>query len=193
MAMYKYISELWRQPKENLGDLWKQRLIQWRKEGSVIRVDRPTRLDRARSIGYKAKKGFVIARVKVDRGGRRRPKMIAGRRSKTQRRTKILGKNYQWVAEERAQRSFKNLEVLNSYQVAKDGMHYWFEIVLVDPCAPEIKADPRMKWITLPQHHNRVLRGITSAGRKSRGLRGKGKGHEKNRPSLGAHGKRGKC
>lgn len=193
MGMYKYIGELWRQPKANMGELWRQRLVQWRREEAVIRIDKPTRLDRARAVGYKAKKGFVMARVRVERGGRRRPKMIAGRRTKTQRRRKILGKNYQWVAEERTQRTFKNLEVLNSYQLAKDGRYYWFEVVLVDPQSPEIKADERMNWITQPQHRNRVLRGLTSAARKSRGLRGKGKGHEKNRPSLAAHGKRGKC
>ena len=192
MGMYKHISKLWKQPKEGLGDLWKEHLIKWRREGTVIRVEKPTRLDRARSVGYKAKKGYVVARVKVIRGGRQRPKLKTGRRSKTQRRQKIVGKNYQWIAEEKAQKSFKNLEVLNSYPLAKDGRHYWFEVVLVDPSAPEIKADKKINWITQPTHKNRVLRGKTSAARKSRGLRGKGKGHEKNRPSLRAHNKRGK-
>ncbi len=193
MAMYKYIAKLWKRPKTDLGDLWKEHLMKWRREGAVIRIERPTRLDRARSVGYKAKKGFVMARVKLTRGGRQRPRIKKGRRTKTQRRKKIVGKSYQWVAEERAQKAFKNLEVLNSYPLAKDGKFYWFEVVLVDPSAPEIKADKNMKWITQPQHNNRVLRGKTSEARKSRGLRGKGKGHEKNRPSLRAHGNRGKC
>lgn len=192
MGMYKYVSKIWTKPKENLGELWREHLMQWRREGTVIRLDRPTRLDRARAIGYKAKKGFVVARVKLLRGGRQRERFKAGRRSKTQRSRKIVGKNYQWVAEERAQRAFKNLEVLNSYYLAKDGIYYWFEVVMVDPEAPEIKSDKNMSWITEPQHRNRVLRGKTSAGRKSRGLRGKGKGHEKHRPSLAAHHGRGK-
>ncbi|MFH0752736.1 MAG: 50S ribosomal protein L15e [archaeon] len=193
MGMYKYLAKLWKQPKKELGGLWKEHLIQWRREGTVIRIEKPTRLDRARSIGYKAKKGFVVARVKLLRGGRKRTQIKKGRRTKTQRRRKIVGKNYQWVAEEKAQRTFKNLEVLNSYPLAKDGIFYWFEVILIDPCAPEIKSDKNMKWVTQPQHKNRVLRGKTSAGRKSRGLRGKGKGHEKNRPSLNAHSGRGKC
>lgn len=192
MGMYKYIGKLWKQPKTELGGLWKEHLIQWRREGTVIRIDKPTRLDRARSIGYKAKKGFIVARVKLLRGGRKRTQIKKGRRTKTQRRTKIVGKSYQWIAEEKAQRAFKNLEVLNSYPLAKDGLYYWFEIILVDPSAPEIKADKRLNWITKPQHRNRVLKGKTSAGRKSRGLRGKGKGHEKNRSSLRAHSRRGK-
>ena len=192
MGAYKYIAQAWKKPKTGLGDLWKERMIQWRKEGSITKLERPTRIDRARALGYKAKKGFLIARVKLDRGGRKRQRMVAGRRSKTQRRMKILGMSYQWVAEQRAQLAFVNMEVLNSYSLAKDGTHYWFEVILVDPHAPEIKADKQLCWITQPQHHYRVLRGKTSAARKSRGLRGKGKGHEKNRPSLGAHSKRGK-
>ena len=34
---------------------------------------------------------------------------------------------------------FKNLEILNSYKLAKDGKHYFFEVILVDPAKPEIK------------------------------------------------------
>lgn len=184
MGMYKYVAKLWTKPKKELGELWKQHLIQWRREDTVTRVERPTRIDRARAIGYKAKKGFVVARVKLIRGGRKRKQFKAGRRSKTRRRTKVLGMNYQWVAEGKAQKRFKNLEVLNSYYLAKDGIYYWFEVILVDPNAPEIKADKNMRWITEPQHRNRVLRGKTSAGRKSRALRGKGKGFEKSRPSI---------
>ncbi len=193
MGAYKYIAQSWKKPKTGLGDLWKKRMVEWRKENSITKIERPTRLDRARSLGYRAKRGFVLARVRLDRGGRKRTKMMSGRRSKTQRRMKILGMNYQWVAEQRAQGTFKNLEVLNSYPLAKDGTHYWFEVILVDPNAPEIRSDIRLSWIAQPSHGYRVLRGKTSAGKKSRGMRGKGKGHEKNRPSLGAHSKRGKC
>mgnify|MGYP002394837076 CR=1 FL=1 len=38
----------------------------------VVRASRPSRPDKARRLGYKAKQGFVIYRVRVRRGGRKR-------------------------------------------------------------------------------------------------------------------------
>jgi large subunit ribosomal protein L15e len=186
MGAYQAIREIWKKPKANLGPLYKERLIKWRREVSVLQIRRPTRLDAARSIGYRAKKGISVARVRVKRGGRKRTQIKKGRRSKTSRRRKIVGMSYQWIAEQKAQRKFANLEVLNSYFVAKDGLHAWYEVVLVDPYRPEIKSDSKLKWICFRKHSNRVLRGKTSAGRKSRGLRNKGIGAEKVRPSRNA-------
>ena len=80
-----------------------------------------------------------------------------------------------------------NLEVLNSYFVAEDGLHRWFEVIMVDPYRPEIKADKNLNWICFRKHTNRALRGKTSAGRSSRGLMNKGIGAEKLRPSRRAH------
>ncbi len=182
-GLYKHLSEVWRNPKENIAD-WRARLMEWRRSDAVVRVEKPLRLDRARSLGYKAKRGFVIARVRVLRGGRKRPRPTKkGRRSKRQTIRKILAMNYKWVAEQRAARRFQNLEVLNSYWLAKDGRFYWFEVILVDPNAPEIKADKHLGWISGSAHRGRVFRGLTSAGRKSRGLRWKGHGAESARPS----------
>ncbi len=122
MSMYKYIRELYNKPKENLGDLWRERLIKWRREPVSQRIQRPTRLDRARSLGYKAKPGFIMVRQRVTRAARQREKAImGGRRPKAQRRRKILEKSHQLVAEERAARHYPNCEVLNSYWVAEDG------------------------------------------------------------------------
>jgi large subunit ribosomal protein L15e len=116
-----------------------------------------------------------------------REQLKSGRRPKTQRRKKIVNKNYQTIAEERANKRFKNCEVLNSYYVAQDGKHAWFEVILIDPHHPGIRSDPALKWVAENQHRGRVFRGLTSAGRKARGLRNKGKGAEKIRPSLRAH------
>ena len=85
MGMYQAIRDLWTQPKEKLGEIYKQRLIQWRKEDVITSAERPTRLDRARSLGYKAKKGITITRVRVLRGGRKREARKHGRRSRTMR------------------------------------------------------------------------------------------------------------
>ena len=191
-SSYSYIREIWKKPKKNLGKLWQERQIEWRRGNTIVRVDKPLRLDRARSLGYKAKVGFVIVRVRIGRGGRKRPKPKGGRRSKRQTIRKTLKMNYRWVAEQRCQRKFPNLEVLNSYWIGKDGIHYFYEIILVDPSRPEIKKDKDIKWIISKKHKKRVHRGLTSAARKSRGLRKKGKRAIKIRPSLRAHGRRGK-
>jgi len=188
MGIYKHIQELYKNPKSNLKELWKKRLVDWRKEPVILRLEKPTRLDKARSIGYKAKKGFFIVRIRVKRGGRQRPKIRKGRRSKTQRRKKIVGKSYRWIAEERVAKNFKNCEVLNSYEIAKDGLFYWFEVILMDKMI--VRNYPGYEWVG--DSRGRVFRGKTSAGKKSRGLRHKGKGAEKLRPSLRAHKRKGK-
>jgi len=191
MGLYQYVREAWKKPKDSLGELWKERLIEWRQEDSTVKLDHPTRIDRARSLGFKAKQGYVIVRERVLRGGHVRPKIRKGRRSKHHGQKLSLRKNYQLIAEERAQRKFVNLAVLNSYWVAEDGDYFWFEVILVDPNHPVIKADPKINWICDPKHRTRVFHGQTSAGRKVRGMRGnKGKGAEKSRPSRRAHSRK---
>lgn len=182
---YKYMAEAWAKPEKSfVKELMRQRLIKWRKQSTVIRIEKPTRIDRARKLGYKAKQGFVMARVRVRRGGLRRKRPKAGR---TQKRMGVKkykpAKSLRLIAEERAARKFPNLEVLNSYWVAEDGRSKWFEIVMVDPHHSAVKADEEINWICQKQHHRRVFRGLTSAGKKIRGLRRKGRGAEKIRPS----------
>ncbi len=170
-SSYSYIRKTWKNPKKNMGKAYREKLIDWRKSNVVVRLDKPTRLDRARALGYKAKVGFVIARIRIRRGGRKRPKPKGGRRSKRQTIRKTLKMNYRWVAEQRCQKKFPNLEVLNSYWIGKDGINYFYEVILVDPSRPEIKKDKNIKWIISKKQRKRVLRGLTSAGKKSRGLR----------------------
>ncbi|MGQ9641688.1 MAG: 50S ribosomal protein L15e [Candidatus Bathycorpusculaceae bacterium] len=182
---YKYIAEAWSKPEKSFVDeLMRQRLIEWRKQPAICRIEKPTRLDRARKVGYKAKQGFVIVRVRVRRGGLRKQRPKAGRRPKRMGVKKFKpAKNLRLIAEERAARKFPNLQVLNSYWVGEDGRSKWFEILMVDPNHPAIKADEDINWICQKQHRGRVFRGLTSAGKKVRGLRRKGKGAEKFRPS----------
>jgi large subunit ribosomal protein L15e len=187
--MYKLLRNLWKTPEKSL---MRDRLIEWRRDPAMLRIDRPTNLSSARSIGYKAKQGFVIARVRVIRGGRQRPLIKKGRRSKHRRRKKIVGMSYQWVAEQRAQKFYKNLEVLNSYKVGKDGRHFWFEVILIDPQHPVIKADKKLNMLGKGANKKRVTHGLTSAAKRSRGLHKKGKGTEKIRPSRNANKGRSK-
>ena len=182
---YKYIAKAWKKPQESFVDelMW-QRAIEWRKQPTIHRIERPTRLDRARKLGYKAKQGFVVARVRVRRGGLRKIRPKAGRRPKRMGVTKYKpAKSMRLIAEERAARKFPNLEVLNSYWVWEDGRFKWFEVIMVDPSHPVIKSDKDVNWICEGAHHGRAFRGLTSAGKEVRGLRHKGRGAEKVRPS----------
>jgi large subunit ribosomal protein L15e len=182
---YKYIAEAWAKPEKSFVDeLMRQRLIEWRRQPVVTRVEKPTRLDRARKLGYKAKQGFIIVRVRVRRGGLRKQRPKAGRRPKRMGVKKFKpAKSMRLIAEEKAARKFPNLEVLNSYWVGEDGRSKWFEVIMVDPHHPAIAADKDINWISQKQHRGRVFRGLTSAGKKVRGLRKKGWGAEKLRPS----------
>lgn len=177
MGYLKYIRNL-KGNKEH-KKIQKERLLKFRKEPSNKRIKRPTRMDRARSLGYKAKQGFIIVRQKLKRGGRQNKKLKAGRKSSNTGRKKNLKLNYQTVAESRSKERYPNMEVLNSYEVLKDGKHIWFEVILIDRKHPNITSDENLA--KLASKKGRTQRGLTSSSRKSRGLRKKGKGSEKTR------------
>ena len=147
--MYKYINEAWKRPEISyVKEVMKKRAIIWRRQPSIVRIDKPTRVDRARSLGYKAKHGFIMVRTRVRRGGRRKPRPILGRRQKRMGVVKYTpAKSKRLIAEERTSRKFPNLEVLNSYWVWQDGRYKWYEIILVDPHHPAIKTDKDVSWI----------------------------------------------
>lgn len=187
-GMYHYLRKAWKKP--DIKTL-RERMITWRKVNAITKIDKPLRLDRARSLGYKDKKGIVIVRVRLRRGGHKRPRPNKGRRSKRLHTRKNLKMNYKWIAEQRAGRKYKNLEVLNSYNIGKDGVHYFYEVILADPKRPEIKNDKKLNWISKPGNKGRVFRGLTSAAKKSRGLRKKSR-ELKVRPSIRARGRKGK-
>ena len=180
MGYLKYLKEAWKKPEYK--DIQRERLISWRKEPVALKIDYSTRLDRARSLGYKAKQGYVLVRVRIGKGTRKREKPSGGRKPSHAGLTKYTpGMNLQHIAENKAASKFPNLEVLNSYYVAEDGTSKWFEIILVDPEHPCIKNDPKINWIA--EQRGRSFRGLTSAGKSSRMLRGKGKGFERrNKP-----------
>jgi large subunit ribosomal protein L15e len=98
MSTYKYIRQLWKKPKQSMPELMRQRLILWRKQPATLRIERPTRLDKARSLGYRAKEGILVARQRLLKGGRQRP-FPGRRRPKRMTRRKVVGKSYQQVAE----------------------------------------------------------------------------------------------
>ena len=164
-SMYSYIADAWNNPsKSYVKELNYERRIQWRKEENFIRVEKPTRLDRARALGYKAKQGYVIVRAKVRKGSLQKRAIVTGRRAKRKGINQItVGKSLQRMAEERTAKRDPNLEVLNSYWVGAAGQQEWYEVILVDPAHPVIKADKKINWICSNKQTNRVYRGKTSA------------------------------
>jgi len=187
-GMYYYIKQAWKQPDSKT---LRERMIQWRASEAQVKVDKPLRLDKARALGYKDKSGFVIIRIRLKRGGHHRPRPNAGRRSKRMHTRKTLKMSYKWIAEQRVQNKYTNLEVLNSYLIGKDGIYAFYEVICVDPQRPEIQNDPNLKWIVNPVNRKRASRGLTSSAKKSRGLMNK---HptSKVRPSVRAGLRRGK-
>jgi large subunit ribosomal protein L15e len=138
MGMYKYLTQSWDDREKNELERYLRNMsTKWRREPTVHRVGFPTRLDRAKALGYKAKQGYVVVRVRVRKGGARKPRPRAGRRQKAlgvTRYTRALALKH--IAEMRAKKRFPNLRVLSSYYVWEDGSHRWFETIMRDPHNP---------------------------------------------------------
>ncbi|UCD91625.1 MAG: 50S ribosomal protein L15e [Methanobacteriota archaeon] len=192
--LYQFVRDAWKDPdKTYVYELRRERILEWRRGPSFVRVERPTRIDRARTLGYKAKPGYVVVRARVRRGGLRKHAIKGGRGPSRKGISKItMAKSIQRIAEERTAKKYPNMEVLSSYWVGEDGRKKYYEVILVDPHHPSIMNDPKINWICKSPHKGRVYRGLTPAGKKGRGLRRKGKGAEKIRPSIRAHQGKGK-
>ncbi|XP_054707115.1 60S ribosomal protein L15-like [Uloborus diversus] len=179
MGAYKYMQELWRKKQSDVMKfLLRTRCWYYRQLNTVHRAPRPTRPDKARRLGYRAKQGYVVYRIRIRRGGRKKqvPKGCTYGKPKNHGVNQLKPvRSHQSVAEERVGRRCKALRVLNSYWVAQDSTYKFFEVILVDPAHNAIRNDPKANWICNAVHKHRELRGLTSAGRKSRGL---GKGHK---------------
>merc|ERR1712146_169932 len=141
--------------------------------------------DKARRLGYKAKQGYVVYRIRVRRGGRKRPNakgIVYGKPCNQGVKHLKFERSHRSVAEERCGRRCGNLRVLNSYWVNQDATYKYFEVIMVDPNHNAIRNDPRINWIVNPVHKHREMRGLTSAGKISRGL-GKGTKYNRLKPS----------
>ncbi|KAL0439213.1 UNVERIFIED_CONTAM: 60S ribosomal protein L15-2 [Sesamum latifolium] len=200
--------------------LLRVRCWEYRQLPAVVRVTHPTRPDKARRLGYKAKQTWWKKRPV--------PKGIVYGKPTNQGVTQLkFQRSKRSVAEERAGRKLGGLRVLNSYWInenkkkhkeafgqfsfvlddfpelidsvivkaetlsaLQDSTYKYFEVILIDPAHTTVRNDPRINWICNPVHKHRELRGLTSAGKKYRGLRGKGHLHHKARPSRRATWKR---
>ena len=142
MSAYKYMSDAWKKPSASYAkEVMRQAAIEWRRDRVICRIETPTRLDRARRIGYRAKQGFVVVRVKIRKGGARKARPVSGRRQRAMGVAKYTrAKNLKQIAQERVAKRFPNLKVLNSYWVWQDGRNTWFETVLFDPHHPAARS-----------------------------------------------------
>ncbi len=137
--------------KENPMEL-RQRAVVWRNQNAVTRVEKPSRIARARRLGYKAKQGIIVIRMRVGTGGMRKQRPRGGRRPKHLGVTKIKADvSMKQVAERRVLERYPNMKLLGSYFLYKDGMHYWFEVVLADPSHPRIAKDKEIRKRVLPR------------------------------------------
>ena len=131
--------------KQNSPEL-RQRAILWRKQNAVTRIDKPSRLLRAKRLGYKAKQGIIVIRMRVGTGGMRKQRPRGGRRPKHLGVTRIKADdNMKKVAQRRVLERYPNMELLGSYFLYKDGMHYWYEVILADPSHPRIIKDKELR------------------------------------------------
>jgi large subunit ribosomal protein L15e len=187
MGAYKYLEELYKKKQSDvLRFILRVRCWELRQLKVIHRASRPLRPDKARRLGYKAKQGFVIYRIRIRRGGRKRPvsKGIVYGKPASQGITQLKPTRLiRSVAEERVGRRCPNLRVLNSYWINQDATFKYFEVILVDPSHKAIRRDPAMNWICKPVMKHRECRGLTSAGKSSRGL---GKGHLFNKTQGGS-------
>ena len=146
-AQDKVWLKLW---KENSPEL-RDRVISWRKQDAVTRIEKPSRILRARRLGYKAKQGIIVIRMRVGTGGMRKKRPTGGRRPKHLGVTRIKAAvNMKQVADRRVLERYPNMALLGSYFIYKDGMHYWFEVILADPSHPRIIKDKELRKRVLP-------------------------------------------
>lgn len=181
LALKEKNPEAYKEVVKELRAVWVERGKKWRKGPSIVKEEKPLKAWRAREFGVKDKPGFAAAIVRIGKGNRKRRQFSGGRKPSKAYSYATLEKSKQVTAEERANRKFPNCEVLCSYWLWEDGQYKYFEVILVDPHNPHIANDKDINWICEKNQRGRVHRGLTSAGKKGRGLRLKGKGAEKAR------------
>lgn len=173
MGASKYIKDSfqkeWKGVKNedyDYSDLMRKRGIEYRKEDkAVTKLDGPTNVVAARSVGYKAKQGVFVARARVRKGSGTYHRPKNKRRPKRQGQAKLTRRiSTQAMAEERVSKRFENAECIGSYKIAEDGKWHYFEVIMADRTASTILADKNLKYLACGQK-GRAERGKTAAGR----------------------------
>uniref|UniRef100_A0A8C2M1D9 Ribosomal protein L15 n=1 Tax=Cricetulus griseus TaxID=10029 RepID=A0A8C2M1D9_CRIGR len=162
MGAYKYMQQLGRKKQSKvMRFLLRVCFWQYRRLSVLHRALSHTGPDKVQRLGYKAKQGYVIYRIRVCRGGRKCPVPKGATHGKPVHHgvnQLKFARSLQSVAEERVGCHCGALRVLNSYWNGEDSTYKCFEVILIDPF-----------------HKHREMHGWTSTGGKSHGL---GKGHK---------------
>ncbi|KAM1162750.1 hypothetical protein ACFX2B_001681 [Malus domestica] len=201
LAKYYFARILWRRkPSELCGS---RSGTFYRQHPSIVQITHPPRPDKARQSGYRPSSdhgnsmyrlilvvgylifsvrrkhgpAYVVYCVRVSRGGHKRPVAILC--MVNPQTSSSLNWNYNGASAVSEECAGRKLGVLT------DSTYKYYEVILVD-----VAHNPRISWICNPVHKNRELRGLTSAGKKCRGLNGKGHLHHKARPSRRANWKK---
>ena len=194
MGAYKYLEEIWKKKQSDLlRFVLRVRAWEYRQLPTIHKCSRPSRPDKARRLGYKRKQGFVVYRIRIRRGGRKRAVrkgIVYGKPVNHGIRKLKAARTHRSVGEERVGAVCSNLRVLNSYWVGQDACFKFFEVIMVDPNHQAIRNDPKVNWICSSKHNHRECRGLTSVGKHSRGLNQKGHKAVKARPSVRSNMKR---
>jgi len=177
MGAAKYIAKTFQNEWKGVQDanydyalLMRKRAMDYRQEDvAVVKLEHPTNPVSAKSVGFKAKQGIIVVRVRVRKGtgthhrpkNKRRPKRMG--QAKLSRRVST-----QAMAETKASKHFENMEALGSYKIAEDGKWHYFEVVLADREASTIKSDRQLAWLSKGGQRGRAERGKTYAGRANK-------------------------
>ena len=187
MGAFTYLRELYTKKQSDvLRFILRVRCWEYRQLPELVRLQHPTRPDKARKMGYKAKQGMVVYRIRVRKGSRRR---VASKnrlygKPRTHHIYKLTPKlNLQSIAENKAGKQLPSLRLINSYWINQDGAYKYYECIFADPMHPAIQHDAKLNWVCSSVQKRRDARGLTSAGRKHRALLGKGHGFRHVRPS----------
>lgn len=162
--MYKHMEQSFAQGYHERSALYRQRLAKWNAESPVIRVSKPTNIARARKLGYKAKQGIIVVRVRVKGGTKKRAAHGGGRKPSKSGRFFSRKKSTQAIAEERASRKFINTEVLNSYFAGQSGSRKYYEIILLERGNVHLLGDAQ--YASVLNQRGRAFRGLTAAGKR---------------------------
>ena len=144
--MTGYQDQIWlKMWRENAPEL-RAKAVEWRRQNSLVRVERPSRIQKARQLGYKAKQGIVVIRMRVGRGNMRKKRPVAGRRPKHLGVLRIKpALSMQKVAERRVLERHPNMKLLGSYYLYQDGLYLWYEVIIADPSHPRILKDKEIR------------------------------------------------
>lgn len=166
MGYYKEMKKSIREGYKSRSNIYKDRIYQWRTEPTVSKINKPTNIPRARSLGYKAKPGVIMLRVKVVGGKKKRKHFDGGRKPSKSGKFYSRATSTRAIAEGRAARKFINCEVLNSYFVGQAGSETFYEVIMLEKNNSNIIADKN--YLPIVSQKGRAFRSTTHVGIKHR-------------------------